>query len=208
MTGSIAHRTLASPRFPALAGIVALHVLIAYLLLTALAQRPVDAPPPAPMAASIIRDPAPPEPTLPVQPGATTPQTYTPRELPIPDPIFTPPAAPESAGLPGIVAPPEPPPAPPAEPIRVIGKHWLPSSEAYYFPDLIRDGVHGSTQVRVCVDEAGHLSGAPAVEESSGNARLDQGALNVARAGRYARAVRGDTPVANCYHFRIVFSLK
>ena len=89
-----------------------------------------------------------------------------------------------------------------------MGKNWLPNSQDYYPPDLIRSGVQGNAQLRVCVDEAGHLSGPPVVEQTSGNARLDQGALNVVRAGRYARAVRGDTPVPNCYEFRIVFSLK
>jgi len=208
MTGSIVHRTLDSPRIPALAGIVALHGLIAYLLLTALVQRPVTEPPSPPMTATVITDPAPPVPAPPAQPNPTTTAKFTPQKFPIPEPVFTPPVAPEvPAGI-GVEVPPGPTSAPLAEPIRVMGKHWLPSSEEYYPPDLIRIGVQGNTQVRVCVDEAGRASGAPVVEQSSGNARLDQGALNVARAGRYARSMRGDTPVPNCYHFRIVFKVK
>jgi TonB family protein len=207
MTGSIAHRTLASPRIPALAGIAALHVLIAYLLLTALVQRPLAAPPPPPMMATVITDPAPPVPTPPpAQPGPTTRERFT-QTFSIPELHFTPPVLPEAPVTSNFV-PPGPTSVPLPEPIRVIGKHWLPSSEDYYPPDLIRIGVQGSTQLRVCVDEAGQLSGAPLVEQSSGNARLDQGALNVARAGRYARSVRGDTPVPNCYHFRIVFKVR
>ena len=37
---------------------------------------------------------------------------------------------------------------------------------------------------------------------------LDMSAVNIARHGRYARSVRGDTPVANCYRLRIVFEMK
>jgi protein TonB len=205
MTGSIAHRNLASPRVTALAGIVALHVLVAYLLLTAFVQAPAAHAPPSLEFVSLEPPPPPATPTPPIQPGPTT-KPPTPREIPIPPVDFTPPVPPDVSAPPGTVVPPQQLTGPTVrEPIRVLGRHWLPSSEAYYPPRLIREGVQGSSLVRVCVDEAGRLSGAPVLERSSGSAGLDEGALNVARAGRYARAVRGDTPVANCYLFRIVF---
>ena len=206
MTGSITHRNLAPPRMTALAGIVALHVLIAYLLLTALVQRPSAEAPADITVTSIDTYHPPPVPTPPLQPGPTTRARPTP--IPVPEPLVPPTPSHEDSAPDGTVVPPGPASPSPPEPIRVLGKHWLPNSAGYYSPVLIREGVEGDSTVRVCVDEAGHLSGAPVVERSSGDARLDQGAVNVARAGRYARAVRGDTPVANCYLFRIVFKVK
>jgi TonB family protein len=207
MTGSIAHRNLASPRITALAGIVALHALIAYVLLTALVQAP--APPEAPPRITIVNvpeEPTPPVPEPKLQNGVTS-ERHRPTPT-LPPPVLTPPVTPD-APVNGTAVPPEVPVSPPLPaPIRVLGKHWLPSSEAYYPPDLIREGVQGDSLVRVCVDESGRLSGAPALERSSGNARLDAGAISVARAGRYARAVRGDEPVSNCYLFRIVFRMR
>ena len=210
MTDSISYRTLVPPRITAITGIVALHLLIAYLLLTALVQPPPkEAPPPA-ITAWFTPDP----PRIP--PAQTPPRARDidfarprPRDVRSPDRIVTEPVHPDVPVVTGTAEPPAPPsPARQEEPIRVLGRHWLPSSEAYYPPDLIRNGVQGDTQVRACVDESGRLAGDPVLEQSSGNARLDQGALKVARAGRYARAVRGGTPVPNCYHFHIVFRMK
>jgi TonB family protein len=205
MTGSIAHRTPVPPRITALAGIVALHVLIAYLLLTALVQRPAGEPPTPPIRATVEtiqpRGPMP----IPLQPDAVSTPSK-PRQVSIPPPEFTPQANPDVARVQGTSVPPGPVASPPsADPIRVLGNNWLPNSAAYYPPDLIRNGVQGDAQVRACVDEAGRLAGAPALEHSSGNARLDHAALSIARDGRYARSVRGDVPVPNCYHFHITF---
>jgi TonB family protein len=94
------------------------------------------------------------------------------------------------------------------EPIHVVGRHQLPNTEDYYPPSLRRLGVEGATNVNVCVDERGKRTGEPTVIESSGNARLDEGALDVARAGRYARSARGATFVPNCYGFRIIFKMQ
>ena len=207
MTGSMAHRALVPPRITALTGIVALHVLIAYLLLTALVQRPPGEPPPPPMFATVDTI-KPPEPTqIPVQPTAVS-TIHTPHQIPIPPPEFTPEMNPEVPRLEGTPVPADSVrSAQPTEPIRVLGSNWLPNSAAYYPPDLIRNGVQGDAQVRACVDEAGRLAGAPALEHSSGNARLDHAALSIAREGRYARSVRGDVPVPNCYHFHITFRM-
>src|SRR5579862_4067637 len=186
MTGSIAHRSLAPPRMTALAGIVALHVLLAYLLLTALVQRPPAEAPTDITVISIDTYHPQPVPPLPLQPGPTTRPRPTP--IPVPDPLVPPPSSHEDSAPDATVVPPGPASPAPPEPIRVLGKHWLPNSAGYYSPELIREGVDGDSTVRVCVDEAGRLSGAPVVKRYSGDARLDQGAVNVARAGRYARA--------------------
>ena len=94
------------------------------------------------------------------------------------------------------------------EPIHLVGKHQLPNTEDYYPAAERRLGVEGATEVNVCVDERGKRTGEPTVTRSSGNARLDKGALGVARDGRYARAARGATFVPNCYGFRIIFTMK
>jgi TonB family protein len=208
MTGSMAHRTLVPPRITALTGIVALHVLIAYLLLTALVQPPPGEAPSTRATVSVESNPPHVPPPIPLKNDAIDKVPRPPHELQVPKVDFT---AEVSAEVPGIEGSAEPqgpvlPPVTP-EPIRVLGKHWLPSSEAYYPPDLIRNGVQGGAQVRVCVDGAGRLADAPTLERSSGNARLDQAALNIARDGHYARAVRGDAPVPNCYRFHITFRL-
>jgi TonB family protein len=96
----------------------------------------------------------------------------------------------------------------PPPPIRLIGRNQLPNTSDFYPPALIRQGVEGAAVVRVCVDEKGSRRGEPAVEQSSGNARLDAGAIGVARAGQYARAMQGDTPVPVCHRIRIGFNLK
>ncbi len=99
------------------------------------------------------------------------------------------------------------PPAP--VPVRVLGQNRFPNSEDYYPAGERRLGIEGSATVRACVDENGTLvQGGPTVEQSSGNAHLDAGALNVARAGRYARSVQGATPVPNCFRFRVGFQIK
>jgi len=96
----------------------------------------------------------------------------------------------------------------PLDPIHLVGKHQMPNTADYYPPSEIRLGHQGATIVNVCVNESGKRQGEPTVTESSGNARLDQSAIEVARNGRYARSARGETFVPNCYGFRIVFKIR
>src|SRR5215470_2987539 len=127
MTGSLAQRPLASPRITALAGIVALHVLIAYLLLTALVQRPVpEAAPPPIVVVPFAEDPTPPEPKPTMQNGATDQTTRTrihETDLPL-APLVTP-EAPTPSGT--ALSEETPGSSQPLPPIRVLGKHWLPN---------------------------------------------------------------------------------
>ncbi len=60
----------------------------------------------------------------------------------------------------------------------------------------------GSVDIRVCVDEKGHLT----VIRSSGSARLDEGAIKLAKAGEghYHPPPPGAPP---CFAFRITFAL-
>jgi periplasmic protein TonB len=194
-----------SRRAIAAASIIALHMLVAYLLATGLMRTIVALP--APPMAGVVIDPVkrPPPPPLPV----IEPNRLKLLMDPIIPPIVNRDDLPESNATitgPQILVAPTVPPTVAA--IRVIGKHQLPDTEDYYPADLRRLGIEGAAYVRVCVDESGARRGDPAIEKSSGNVGLDMGAVNIARHGRYARSVRSDTPVANCYRFRIVFEMK
>ncbi len=195
-----------SRRALAFAGIATLHVFIAYLLLTALAQ-PAPKTPDTPLAGFFTptHEPPPPAPT----PDYTPERRVGPIEAPPPEVIGPPqnpirmvavvPAGPGTGvGDPAIQRP---------VATRVIGTNQLPNSEDYYPPDLIRQGIQGATGLRVCVDPQGARRADPMIEASSGDTRLDFAAVNLARHGRYARSVQGDSPVANCFRFLISFKL-
>jgi protein TonB len=174
-----------SRRSLAAGGIVALHVLILYALATGLGTHALNILA-EPMKASVLdvdktRPPAepPPGPRL-VQPRI---EDFVPPDIVINEP-------PQTVDSIIIDRTPPAPPSPPVvrnpDPIRLVGQNRLPNSEDYYPSELRREGVQGAAVVRVCVDERGVRQGNPVVEQSSGNARLDEGALNVARSGRYA----------------------
>jgi TonB family protein len=209
MYHSIRESQVLSRRAVALGGIAGLHLLVISLIASGLGNRLVElvADPikvTAIAAQPIVRDAPPP----PANPTLRRPET----DLgPKPDMVI------EGDPGPGaLTAVPQQPPAPsqvdprpgPAPPIRLIGRNQLPNTSDFYPPALIRQGVEGAAVVRVCVDEKGSRRGEPAVEQSSGNARLDAGAIGVARAGQYARAMQGDTPVPVCHRIRIGFNLK
>jgi TonB family protein len=199
-TATVSRRTLAA------GGILMIHVLVAYLWITGF-RLPLAPHPDADINAFVM-PPAEPVPTTPTPlVNVGTPQRPTIPEQPVPDLQVdaAPDATPISAALPHepdmFVA------AGAKLPIRTLGRNVLPDAESYYPPELRRLGVQGATDVNVCVDPSGVRAGEPQIRKSSGNERLDQGALNVARHGRYARSVQGDRPVANCFEFRIVFRL-
>jgi hypothetical protein len=197
-----------SGRALAIAGILALHVLAAYLLVTGLVQTVIHDKGKS-LSVIFITEPAPPRapPTPVTKVDFTT--TRVPRErlplprLPDPEPEVPAPPAADSANAPTAAVAPAAPDA-----IRILGKNQMPDTQEYYPPALIREGIGGAAYVRVCVDEKGLRRGEPTIEQSSGNAQLDLGALNVARHGRYARAVQGSTPVPYCYRFHIAFRFR
>jgi len=93
-------------------------------------------------------------------------------------------------------------------PIRLVGRNVMPNSADYYPANEIRMGKEGTAEVQSCVDVNGKLDGLPTIEATSGREPLDKAAIRLARDGKYARAVRGDTPVPNCYRFRVTFTLR
>ena len=191
-------------------GILAFHVLLAYLFATGLIQGVIHVLVPEPLEVIPI-----PEKTDPVPPTSPADPNFRPTTLiaqvppvidinPPVDPVVEPIA---TATLD------EPPhrtiDVPPVEevPLRFVGRNVMPNTEDYYPAPDRRAGNEGTTQVRSCVNENGRLDGTPTVESSSGRESLDKAAIRVARDGRYARAMRGDTAVPNCYRFRVTFTM-
>jgi protein TonB len=100
----------------------------------------------------------------------------------------------------------------PPRPVKRLGGpgSGFPNTADYY-PDASRRlGETGSATVQVCVDGTGRLTASPAIAQSSGSARLDAGALRLARAGsgHYRATTEDGEPVSACYPFRIRFELK
>jgi len=196
--GFLSRRALAG------AGILALHLMVAYLLLSALMPPPAPAVPPT-IAATFPPVPDPIPAPAPIRVDGPSDLQHPPPPDALPVPVLNAPA-PEPVPV-ATAEPPAAGSAVPEAPLRLLGRNVLPDSADYYPPDRIRAGVAGTTDVQVCVDAAGERRGEPAVVASSGDARLDQAALSIARHGHYARWVRGDVPVGNCPRFRIVFRL-
>ena len=86
----------------------------------------------------------------------------------------------------------------------------FPNPDEYYPDSARRMEEHGIATVRVCVDPHGRLTTDPTTLESTGSARLDEGALKLARAGsgHYRATTEDGMPVNACYAFRVRFQLK
>jgi periplasmic protein TonB len=86
----------------------------------------------------------------------------------------------------------------------------FPDTDPYYPSASRRLGESGIATLRVCVDADGRLASDPAIAHSSGSARLDEGALKLARAGsgHYRSTTENGTPVSYCYPLRVRFELR
>jgi periplasmic protein TonB len=86
----------------------------------------------------------------------------------------------------------------------------FPNTEDYYPEAARRLGEQGLATVRVCVDGAGRLTADPVIARSTGSARLDAGAVRLARAGsgHYQPTTEDGRPVSACYAFAVRFELK
>jgi TonB family protein len=198
------------PRALLFLAIVALHVLLAYFLTSSLMRATIQILVP-PIIAEVVPERERPAP----RPAIVEPRLDTPRVLSVPplvDDIELPPDSPSpmrvTESLPEPVPyVPEAPTSADPPPLRLVGRNTMPNTEDYYPAQEKRLGLEGAAVVRACVNEVGKLDGVPAVEESSGRPAFDNAAVRIARDGRYARAMRGDTPVTHCYRFRVTFSL-
>jgi hypothetical protein len=88
------------------------------------------------------------------------------------------------------------------------GREFLATRD-FYPPSAIRLGETGVTAVQVCTDDQGHLTADPRITQSSGSARLDAGALALAKAGsgHYRSTAEDGRPVASCFPFAVRFTL-
>jgi TonB family protein len=108
------------------------------------------------------------------------------------------------------------PPLPPEPPTHVVQQvaggpgAGFPDTADFYPSLSIHLGEEGMSTVRVCVDPKGKLTSDPTTVKSSGSARLDEGALKLARAGsgHYRAATEDGRPVNSCYPLGIRFQLK
>lgn len=102
--------------------------------------------------------------------------------------------------------------SPPRALNRVIGGPGagFPNTDDFYPAASRRLGEMGVATVGVCVDGMGRLAGKPTIEQTSGSARLDEGALSLARAGsgHYRPTTENGGPVSACYAFRVRFELR
>jgi len=112
-------------------------------------------------------------------------------------------------------APANPPQLPPAGPPHVIKfmqggpGSGFPVTDDFYPSAARRLEEQGAATVRVCVDPNGRLTAPPMNVVSSGYPRLDEGALQLARAGsgHYRPSTEDGRPVNSCYAFRVRFEL-
>jgi TonB family protein len=109
--------------------------------------------------------------------------------------------------------PPDPPPSiAPHRVNRVLGGpgSGFPNTDDFYPSAAKRLEEQGLATVRVCVDANGRLTSDPTTAQSSGSARLDQGALQLAKAGsgHYRASTEDGRPVNSCYAFRVRFQLR
>jgi protein TonB len=88
------------------------------------------------------------------------------------------------------------------------GKNF-PNTDDFYPAASRRLAETGAATVRVCVDKQGRLSSDPTLARTSGSRRIDDGVLNLARAGSgyYRPTLEDGEPVNSCFPFRIRFTL-
>lgn len=199
-----------SRRTLALIAIVLLHAAVFYAYLSSRTAKIVDGQPPAIDGVVLTRQRTPPT-AKPLPPPTLATTRFD--TLPAPRFPLNFPADPTT-----IVVAHDPMPPVPATPqvarrvVRVAGGPGagFPNTEDYYPPAARRLGEAGAAAVQVCVDPNGRLTANPAIVQSSGIAKLDLGALRLARAGsgHYRPTTEDGRPVSSCYAFRVRFRLE
>ena len=200
-------------RTAVLVAIIALHVFIAWALATGLARRAIELVAP-PIQTEVVEEvqkkdePPPPPPPQMERP---------PVEIPPPDVAIEVPQETQTTAIVDVTdkpvpkAPPPPPP-PVAKKVQVAPRpgKGFPSSEDYYPPASKRLGEEGSANIHVCVGPNGKLTEDPTLAQTSGSARLDEGALKLAKAasGHYQAGTEDGQPATMCTVFKIKFELR
>ena len=199
--------TFLSRRAIVLVFIIVLHVLLAYGLATGLARKAIELIAP-PIQSDIIEEvqqhdlpPPPPRPEF----------ERPPAEVPPPDiNIDVPIEVAQSTAITDVTdkhLPPAPPPHASSKTNPTTGKNF-PNSADYYPAASMRLGEEGSAIVHACVAPTSKLSEDPTIAKTSGSARLDEGAIKLAKAGRYVAGTEDGKPVTGCFNMSIKFPLK
>jgi periplasmic protein TonB len=190
-----------------LAAIIALHIFLAWVLATGLAQRAIQLVAP-PIKTTIVQ-----QTKKTVKPPPPPPPQLQQQQVQVPPPVIQI-NVPEAAQTHAItvqkhVVRAAPAPAPVhVTPLRAIARGFPPTDE--YYPDASRRlGEQGTALVKLCIGAGGRLVGEPSIERSSGSSRLDQAALRYARAtsGHFEPETRNGTPVTVCTALPIKFQL-
>jgi periplasmic protein TonB len=198
-----------SRRAIVLLAIIVLHIFLAWAFATGLARKAIQLVAP-PIQTDIIEEveqrdtPPPPPPPEFERPPVEVPPPEVSIDIPVDTQQST--AITDVTDRPVPMAPPPPPP-PKAVKKPGIGKNF-PNSEDYYPAASKRLGEEGSPTVKVCVGPSGKLSEEPSIAQSSGSARLDEGAIKLAKAGRYTAGSIDGQPSTDCFSFRVKFELK
>jgi protein TonB len=207
MPAQVQDASFLSTRAIVLIVIIVLHVLLAYGLATGLARKAIELIAP-PIQSDIIEEvqqhdlpPPPPPPEF----------ERPPVEVPPPDiNIDVPVEAAPSTAIQDVSDKPQSKAPPPHASTRTnpsTGKNF-PNSADYYPAASMRLGEEGSAIVHACVGPAGKLSEEPTIAKTSGSARLDEGAIKLAKAGRYISGTEDNKPTTACFNMSIKFQLK
>lgn len=192
-----------------LAAIIALHVFIAWALATGLARRAIQVLAP-PIQTTIVQEVKPKDlPPPPPPPKFERP----PVEVPPPEVNINMPVETNTTAITNVTTHHEAPPPRPAAPAKIIGGGPgtnFPHTEDYYPPASKRLEEQGTAVVHVCVGANGRLTQDPTVEKSSGSARLDEGAIRLAKAGsgHYRPSTSDGKPIESCFAFGIKFQMR
>ena len=190
--------------------IVALHVFIGWALATGLARRAIEVLAP-PIQTTIVeetkKEEAPPPPPPPQF-------ERPPVELPPPDVTINMPVEADTTAIrvtntPVVRAPPV---AAPTRRTAVGFAKGFPDADSFY-PDASRRlEEQGTSTVHVCVGADDKLTEEPTIARSSGSARLDGGAVKLAKAAagmhKFTPATEDGKPVHGCLNFNVKFQLR
>ena len=210
MAGTAHDSNFFSRRAIVLIVIVLIHVVLGWAFATGLARKSIEMVAP-PIQTDIIEEvkaedtPPPPPPPEFERPPVEVPPPEVTIDIPVDTAQST--AITDVTDRPTPMAPPPPPPPPRQVKKASLGKNF-PASEDYYPAASKRLGEEGSPTVKVCVGANGKLTEEPTIAQSSGNARLDEGAIKLAKAGRYVAGTVDGQPATDCLQFRVKFELK
>lgn len=196
-------------RLAVFVGIVLVHVLLAWGLISGLAQNmaaKVFEPLVTDLVEEEIKEEKPPPPPPPEM--ERPPVEVPPPEVAIDMPV----EATETTALSNVTDKPAPPPPPPAAPVAKPTPpktRSFPSAEEYYPPSSVRNEEQGSSVIEICVDAKGKLLREATVRTSSGYPKLDEAAVKMARAGRYTPGTLDGQPLPeSCVPLKVTFKLK